>query len=147
MGWRGAALDRLSACPEIRPLAAIVYSVRAARGRSVPIPESRRRDRRDHHWRADVVGVRNTCRSRGPRVWNDRDGKYCPAFDDMLRDAGVTPVRLPPRSPNLNAHAERWVRSVKDECLSKLILFGEPALQTALRAYVEHLTLLQAGKF
>ena len=65
----------------------------------------------------------------------------------MLRDAGVTPVRLPPRSPNLNAHAERWVRSVKDECLSKLILFGEPALQTALRAYVEHLTLHQAGKF
>ena len=51
---------------------------------------------------------------------------------------GVTPVRLPPRSPNLNPHAERWVRSVKDECLSKLILFGEPALRTALRGYVEH---------
>lgn len=48
------------------------------------------------------------------------------------------PVRLPPRSPNLNPHAERWVRSVKDECLSKLILFGEPALRTALRAYVAH---------
>ncbi len=69
---------------------------------------------------------------------HDRDGKYCPAFDDLLRDTGVTPVRLPPRSPNLNAHAERWVRSVKDECLSKLILFGEPALRTALRAYVAH---------
>ena len=41
-------------------------------------------------------------------------------------------------SPNLNAYAERWVRSVKDECLSKLILVGEPALRTALRAYVEH---------
>ena len=50
----------------------------------------------------------------------------------------VTPVRLPPRSQNFNAHAERWVRSVKDECLLKLILFGEPALRTALRAYVEH---------
>ena len=80
-------------------------------------------------------------------IWNtsqprylihDRDGKYCPAFDDTIKEGGVTPVRLPPRSPNLNAHAERWVRSVKDECLSKLILFGEPALRTALRAYVEH---------
>ena len=69
---------------------------------------------------------------------HDRDGKYCPAFDGMLRDADVTPVKLPPRSPNLNPHAERWVRSVKDECLSKLILFGEPALRTALRAYIEH---------
>ena len=69
---------------------------------------------------------------------HDRDGKYCPAFDTTLRDGDVKPVRLPPRSPNLNPHAERWVRSVKDECLSKLILFGEPALRTALRAYVEH---------
>ncbi len=69
---------------------------------------------------------------------HDRDGKYCPSFDTTLTDGGVTPVRLPPRSPNLNPHAERWVRSVKDECLSKLILFGEPALRTALRAYVAH---------
>ena len=69
---------------------------------------------------------------------HDRDGKYCPAFDATLRAGGVTPVRLPPRSPNLNPHAERWVRSVKDECLSKLILFGEPALWTALRGYVEY---------
>jgi len=69
---------------------------------------------------------------------HDRDGKYCPAFDETVRDGGVRPVRLPPRSPNLNAHAERWVRSVKDECLAKLIVFGEPALRTALRAYVAH---------
>ena len=69
---------------------------------------------------------------------HDRDGKYCPAFDTTLQDGGVTPVRLPPRSPNLNPHAERWIRSVKDECLSKLILFGEPALRAALRAYVDH---------
>ncbi len=69
---------------------------------------------------------------------HDRDGKYCPVFDTTLTDGGVTPVRLPPRSPNLNPHAERWVRSVKDECLSKLILFGEPALRTALDGYLEH---------
>ena len=45
---------------------------------------------------------------------------------------------LPPRSPNLNAYAERWVRSVKEECLSRLILFGEASLRHALTQYVEH---------
>jgi putative transposase len=45
---------------------------------------------------------------------------------------------LPPRSPNLNAFAERWVRSVKHECLSKLILFGEGSLNRALAQFIEH---------
>ena len=45
---------------------------------------------------------------------------------------------LPPRSPNLNAFAERWVRSVKHECLSKLILFGEGSLRRALAEFLEH---------
>jgi putative transposase len=47
-------------------------------------------------------------------------------------------VPLPPRPPNLNAYAERWVRSVKEECLTRLILFGEAALCRALHEYVEH---------
>ena len=46
---------------------------------------------------------------------HDRDGKYCPAFQQLIDAAGVTRVPLPPRSPNLNAYAERWVRSVKEE--------------------------------
>ena len=50
----------------------------------------------------------------------------------------VKPLALPARSPNLNAHAERWVRSVKDECLSKVILFGERSLRRALSNYVDH---------
>ena len=45
---------------------------------------------------------------------------------------------LPARSPNLNAYAERWVRSVKEECLSKVILFGEFSLRRALSNYVDH---------
>ena len=45
---------------------------------------------------------------------------------------------MPARSPNLNAYAERWVRSVKDEALSRLILFGEGALRHALKEYVDH---------
>ncbi len=48
------------------------------------------------------------------------------------------PLALPPRSPNLNAHLERWNRSVKEECLSKLILFGEASLRHALSNYVRH---------
>jgi putative transposase len=49
-----------------------------------------------------------------------------------------TRVPLPPRSPNLNAYAERWVRSVKEECLSRVILFGDASLRQALTHYVEH---------
>jgi putative transposase len=47
-------------------------------------------------------------------------------------------VVLPPRSPNLNAYAERWVRSVKEECLSRLILFGEASLRHVLTQYMAH---------
>jgi putative transposase len=68
----------------------------------------------------------------------DRDGKYCPSFQQIIDAAGITRIPLPARSPNLNAYAERWVRSVKEECLSRLILFGEASLRHALTQYVEH---------
>ena len=59
--------------------------------------------------------------SPGQYLVHDRDGKYCPAFHQIIDTAGVKRVRLPPRSPNLNAYAERWVRSVKEECLSQRV--------------------------
>jgi hypothetical protein len=68
----------------------------------------------------------------------DRDAKFCPAFRQIIKSAGIKPIRLPPQSPNLNAFSERWVRSVKEECLSKLILFGEQSLENALREYLAH---------
>jgi transposase InsO family protein len=68
----------------------------------------------------------------------DRDGKYCPAFQQLIDTAGVTRVPLPPRSPNLNAYAERWVRSVQEECLSRFILFSEHSLSQVLKKYVAH---------
>src|SRR5882672_3604261 len=74
----------------------------------------------------------------GQYLIHDRDGKYCPTFQEIIDAAGVTRVPLPPRSPNLNAYAERWVRSVKEECLARLILFGEASLWHALHEYVEH---------
>jgi putative transposase len=74
----------------------------------------------------------------GQYLIHDRDTKFCAAFQQIIDDAGVERVVLPPRSPNLNAYAERWVRSVKQECLSQLILFGEASLRHALTQYVEH---------
>ena len=50
----------------------------------------------------------------------------------------VKPLKLPARSPNLNAFAERWVRSVKEECLSRVIFFGEQSLRRALTEYIDH---------
>ncbi len=74
----------------------------------------------------------------GQHVIHDRDTKFCSAFQETLQAAGITPITLPPRSPNLNAHAERWVRSVKEEVLSRLILFGEGALRQVLNEYGTH---------
>src|SRR5659263_232791 len=69
---------------------------------------------------------------------HDRDTKYTISFRAIIESGGVKPLALPARSPNLNAYAERWVRSVKDECLSKIILFGERSLRRALSEYVAH---------
>ena len=74
----------------------------------------------------------------GQYLIHDRDGKYCPAFQQLIDTAGITRVPLPPRSPNLNAYAERWVRSVKEECLSRFILFSEHSLSHILKEYVAH---------
>ena len=68
----------------------------------------------------------------------DRDTKYCEAFRHLLKMAGVQPIRLPPKSPNLNAYAERFVRSIKEECLGQMIFFGESSLRNAIDEYLEH---------
>jgi transposase len=76
---------------------------------------------------------------RGQRyLLHDRDTKYCAAFLNVLRSGGTEPLALPSRSPNLNAFAERWVRSIRQECLSKLILFGEASLRRALSEFIDH---------
>ena len=68
----------------------------------------------------------------------DRDRKYCDAFRAMLKACGIEPVRLPARSPNLNAYAERFVRSIKEECLDRMIIFGEGSLRRAISEYLAH---------
>jgi hypothetical protein len=74
----------------------------------------------------------------GEYLIHERDGKHGAAFQQLMDDVGVKRVVLPPRSPNLNTHAECWVRSIKEECLSQLILFGEKALWHALAEYGTH---------
>jgi putative transposase len=69
---------------------------------------------------------------------HDRDTKFSGGFDRMVASVGVKPLRLPARSPNLNAVAERWIGSAKQECLSKLILFGGRSLRYALDEYILH---------
>ena len=68
----------------------------------------------------------------------DRDSKFSDAFRAFLDNEGVTPVRLPPRSPNLNAHLERFLGSLKRECLGRLILFGEKATRKAVNQFLIH---------
>ena len=68
----------------------------------------------------------------------DRDKKYTDAFRASLKREGVTPIRCPVRTPNCNAFAERFVRSVKSECLDRMILFGERSLRRVLNEYIAH---------
>jgi transposase InsO family protein len=68
----------------------------------------------------------------------DRDTKYSDAFRNVLVREGIQVIRLPPRSPNLNAFAERFVRSIKEECLSRMIFFGPASLQHAVRQFMAH---------
>jgi len=69
---------------------------------------------------------------------HDRDSLYTEKFDCILKAAGVEAVKLPPRSPNLNPHAERFARSVKEECLDHLILSSEDQLRYALSEYLHY---------
>ena len=68
----------------------------------------------------------------------DRDTKYSTAFRKMIGESGTAVIRLPPRSPNLNAFAERFVRSIKEECLGRMIFVGQASLRHAVGEYVAH---------
>jgi putative transposase len=68
----------------------------------------------------------------------DRDAKYSDAFRSVLAREGIQAIRLPPRSPKLNAFAERFVRSNKEECLNRMIFFGQASLRYAIRQYMTH---------
>ncbi|MGA2137345.1 MAG: integrase core domain-containing protein [Verrucomicrobiia bacterium] len=87
--------------------------------------------------------ARNVTSSDGPLVGaryliHDRDAKYTQSFDQILKAAGTAVIRLPPQSPNLNAFAERFVKTIKTECLEQFVLFGEESLRHVIREYLAH---------
>ena len=68
----------------------------------------------------------------------DRDAKYSQHFRRLVGEGGTEVIRLPPMSPNLNAHAERFVRSIKDGCLNRMIFFGQASLRRAIGEFMAH---------
>jgi putative transposase len=69
---------------------------------------------------------------------HDRDTKFSRAFDSIFRSEGIEIIRTPVRAPNANAYAERWVGSVRLECLDRLLIFGRRQLEHVLRVYIRH---------
>ena len=78
---------------------------------------------------------------RGPRprfLIHDRDAKFGRAFDAIFHGDGMRVIRTPLKAPNANAHIERWVGSVRRECLDRLLIFSRRQLEHVLRVYVRH---------
>ena len=68
---------------------------------------------------------------------HDNDTKFSQAFDTVFRSTGIEVIPTPYRAPNANAHAERWIRSVREECLDKLLIINQAHLRRIMREYVE----------
>ena len=69
---------------------------------------------------------------------HDRDSKFSGGFDEIFRSERVRVIRTPVRAPNANAYAERWVRTVRADCLDHLLIVGRRHLECVLRVYVRH---------
>jgi transposase InsO family protein len=93
----------------------------------------------DGDWVAQQFRNLSIVQEELPRhLLHDRDGKFTAHADELLRVVGTRPVLLPPRSPNLNGHAERWVRTVREECLDHIIILNEEHLRWALGEFVRY---------
>ena len=68
----------------------------------------------------------------------DRDTKFSKKFRDIIENVEVQAIRLPQLSPNLNPHLERFMRSIKEVCLERMILFSEKSLHAATLSYIDH---------
>jgi putative transposase len=69
---------------------------------------------------------------------HDRDSKFNHAFDEVFRSEGIRVIRTPVQAPNANAHAERWVRTVRADCLDRIFILGRRHLEHVLRVYRQH---------
>jgi putative transposase len=68
----------------------------------------------------------------------DRDSKFTRSFDEVFRSEGVRVIRTPVQAPKATAHAERWVGSLRRECLDRLLILGRRHLERVVRAYISH---------
>jgi transposase InsO family protein len=71
-------------------------------------------------------------------VIHDGAGQYSPAFDAVFDGADMTPMTTPPRAPQANAYAERWVRTLRHELLDRTLIFNERQLRSLLGEFIEH---------
>jgi len=69
---------------------------------------------------------------------HDRDSKFCFDFDAVFRSEGIRIIRTPVRAPNANAHAERWVGTLRRDCLDRILILNRRHLDGVLRAYIAH---------
>jgi transposase InsO family protein len=69
---------------------------------------------------------------------HDRDSKFSRAFDEIFRSEQIEVIRTPVRAPNANAFAERWVRTVRSDCLDRILILGRRHLEAVLRVYTNH---------
>jgi len=86
----------------------------------------------------NLTDVEDGCLKGKRYLIHDRDPLFTVGFRETLAAANVQVVRLPPRSPNLNAYAERFVRTIKQSCLDRTILVGEASLRRAVAEFIEH---------
>jgi transposase InsO family protein len=95
--------------------------------------------RPDEAWMPQVGRNLTDCESGALRAKQyliiDRDSKYTAQFRRLIRDNGTKVIRLAPRLPSLNAYAERFVRSIKDECLNRMIVVARASLRRASRSF------------
>jgi putative transposase len=69
---------------------------------------------------------------------HDRDAKFCHGFDEVFRSEGIKVIRTPIQAPNANAHAERWVRTLRADCLDRILILGRRHLEYVLHIYRQH---------
>jgi transposase InsO family protein len=100
----------------------------------VPEPTGSWMTQTARHLTDSLGGFLNGCRY----LIHDRSPLFTKEFEGILQSAGIQAVRLPPRSPNLNAYAERFVRTIKESCLDRMILIGESSLHQAAAQFVRH---------